>query len=145
MELFEQFSSWRGRRRRKQDAEPVANQIVSRYRQGRARGAFRVDEQLLLDLQQVMPKAVAERMFGEFCTRRAHGHPTAEAILRQNIVIALIDAEHFATCAKPVNRPAEAEAATYPEATLRERAHAKVMAGQSLTDEEENAILWSRG
>ncbi len=92
-----------------------------------------------------MPAKVAQRIFQEFRQRRAHEHPKAEGIFLQEIATAMLDAEHFRRTAKPINRPLEAvpNNAAYEGMTQRQRAEAKVLAGIPLTDEEQDAMIWS--
>lgn len=140
MGLFDLFSGFK-LRERKGDLGTTGQSIVTRYHQRRARGEFRVDDNLYLELTQVMPEKAAQRIFGEFRTRRAHGHPKAESILLGDIITALLDAEHFASTAKPIHR-AEDGPVNYTGLTVLERARAKVLAGKVLTGEEEDAIVF---
>ena len=141
MSLFDVHRSWGGQRCHKQDAPEMAQAIIDRYRQNRARGVFRVDDRLLLELAALMPEPVLQRIWEEFRTRRAHGHPRAEAILLEEIVTAVVDAEHFASTSKPINRPIVPTPVV--GGSVRQMGEAKVLAGQALTDEEEDAMLWS--
>ncbi len=145
MGLFDLFSGWGKKRARENDVFQAAQGVLTRYHRGKNRGPTRADDQLLADLEQLMPKAVAQRMFQEFRTRRAHEHPQAEGILIQEIMMAIVDAEHFSRAARPINRPLEAvpNNAAYEGMTRRQRAEAKVLAGIALTDEEEDAMIWS--
>jgi hypothetical protein len=120
----------------------IAGELLQRYQQPKVRGELRVDDKLYLELTQVMPEKVAQRIFGEFRNRRAHSNPKAEGILLQEIVTALLDAEHFASTAKPIHRPPDAEVMSYAGMTLKERALAKI---QPVTDAEEGAVVVNRG
>lgn len=140
MRLFELFSGFK-RRVPKHEIQAMADGIVKHYHQRRARGECRVDDNLWLEISQIMPEAVAQRIFHEFRTRRAHGHPKAESILLGEIITALLDAEHFASTAKPIHR-AEDGPVNYTGLTVVERARAKVLAGKVLTGEEEDAIVF---
>ncbi len=91
-------------------------------------------------MQQHMPAGIALRIFQDFRVRRAHEHPQAAAILLHDIGAAMHDAEHFAKTAKPIQGPAP-EAGNYRGMTRRERASAKVLRGEPLTPEEEDAML----
>jgi len=141
MSLFDVHRSWAGQRFHKQDALEKVQAMIDRYRQNRAHGAFRVDDQFLLELSRLMPEPILQRVWEEFRTRRSHEHPRAEAILLQEIVTALVDAEHFASTSKPINRPIVPPPVV--AGSVRQTAEAKVLAGQALTDEEEDAMLWS--
>ena len=61
----------------------IAEQLLQRYQQRKARGELRVDDKLYLELTQIMPEAVAQRIFGEFRIRSgvrqslAGRHPAA--------------------------------------------------------------------
>jgi hypothetical protein len=125
------------------ELEATAQGIVVRYHQRRLRGECRVDDKLFLDLCQVLPEKTAQEIFAQFRKRRAHSDPRAEFTLGVEIGIALHDAEHFASTAKPVVRLSEREkVAARPGMRLKEIAEAKVMAGEPLTEDEEDAMLW---
>jgi hypothetical protein len=102
--LFSVFNDRASRRPREgtADIEATAKQIMKRYDKERRRGDDRAYDQLYLNLTEVMPERVAQRILGEFRMRRASGHPFAEAFLLQQIVEAMLDAEYFPTRAKPI-------------------------------------------
>ncbi|HEX9120365.1 MAG TPA: hypothetical protein VF840_07485 [Terriglobales bacterium] len=120
----------------------ITEHLLQRYQQRKARDDLRVDDHLYLELCQTMPEKAAQRIFGEFLNRRAHSNLKAEGILLQEIVTALLDAEHFASTAKPIHRPPDAEVMSYAGRTLKERALAKI---QPVTDAEEGAVVVNRG
>jgi len=124
-----------------QNPEAVAQTIVARYRQGRAAGHFRVDDQLLLDLSQVLPGKEAHDVFGRFRTRRSRSDPKAEYLLMMDIGVALHDAEHNAQNFKPilVERKPEVPDCTPPCAA---KTYAKAIDGRRLTGADEDAVLF---
>jgi len=124
-----------------QNPEAVAQAIVARYRQGRAAGRFRVDDQLLLDLRQVLPAKAAGEVIDRFRTRRSRSDPKCEYLLVMDIGVALHDAEHYAQNFKPilVERKPELPDRTPPSAA---NTYAKVIAGRPLTSADEDAVLF---
>ncbi len=102
MGMFDVFRGWVRKRAHKGDATKAAQAVLTHYHVGRNRGATRVDDRLLMDLEQLMPKAVAQRIFSEFRQRRSREHPQAESILFQAIVTAQLDGEHYSRTAQPI-------------------------------------------
>jgi hypothetical protein len=104
----------------------IAEQLLQRHQQRKARGELRVDDHLYLELCQMLPEQAAQEIMRRFRRRRAHSNPKAEGGPLQEIVTALLDAEHFASTAKPIHRPLDAEVMSYAGMTLKERAPAKI-------------------
>jgi hypothetical protein len=145
MGLFDVFSGWRRQRERKRDIQATAHAILTRYHMGKRQGRLRVDDQLLADIQRHMPAGVAIRIFQDFRTRRAHEHPQADGMLLHDIVQAMYDVEHFAKATKPIRGAADPPMRWRRVAgmSLEEIAYTKIVAGQPLSEEEENALLRS--
>jgi hypothetical protein len=121
--------------------EAVAQEIVGRYQQRRARGELRVDDRLFLELCQVLSEKAAQEVLGRFRTRRSYSDPKAEYLLVMDIGVALHDAEHYAQNFKPVMAPRKPEVPdrTPPSAS---KTYAKVIDGRRITDADEDAVLF---
>ncbi len=123
------------------DPEAIAQAIVGRYSQRRARGELRVDDWLIIELRQVLPSDKASEVFDRFRTRRSRSDPKAEYLLVMDIGIALHDTEYYAQNFKPmiVQRKPEVPDRTRPSAA---KTYAKVLNGQPLTSADEDAVLF---
>jgi hypothetical protein len=121
--------------------ELVAQTILERYQQRRARGDLRVDDQLLLDLTQVLPGNDARQVWDRFRKRRSRSDPKAEYLLVMDIGVALHDAEHNAQNFKPIMVPRRPEVPdrTPPSAA---NTYAKVVDGRPITGADEDAVLF---
>lgn len=121
--------------------ESVAQAIVERYQQRRARGELRVDEQLLLDLRQALPGKDAHEVWDRFRKRRSRSDPKAEYLLVMEIGVALHDAEHYAQNFKPIMVPRKPEVAdhTPPSAA---NTYTKAVEGRSINGADEDAVLF---
>ena len=118
--------------------ETVAQAIVGRYQQRRARGELRVDDRLLLELCHVLPQKDAQDVFERFRTRRARSDPKAEYLLVMDIGVAMHDVEHYARTFMRKRDPV-APGRSRPSAA---NTYAKASVGAPIADEDEDAVLF---
>jgi hypothetical protein len=120
--------------------ERIAAGIVGAHANRVATGQCRAFDQLLLDLEQYLPRQLATEILGRYRRRVAHSEPEANEMLTLDILTALKEDKGWQERFPPFGS-GKTPQPTAGEVSA-ERTYAKAYNGEKITSADEDAVLF---